>query len=88
MAATLDIEQLRKILADMSQAIVDAKEDLSEADRETGDGDHKRIALWQFEQSLLLTKARRPDLFDAYLKNTGNLTREQRKILEKVIDMM
>lgn len=40
MAATLDIEQLRKILADMSQAIVDAKEELSEADRETGDGDH------------------------------------------------
>lgn len=51
-------------------------------------GDHKRIALWQFEQSLLLTKERRPDLFEAYLKNTGNLTREQRKILEKVIDMM
>lgn len=51
-------------------------------------GDHKRIALWQFEQSLLLTKARRPDLFEAYLKNTGNLTKEQRKILEKVIDMM
>ncbi len=40
MAVTLDIEQLRKILADMSQAIVDAKEELSEADRETGDGDH------------------------------------------------
>ncbi len=40
MAATLDIEQLRKILADMSQAIVDAKDELSEADRETGDGDH------------------------------------------------
>lgn len=51
-------------------------------------GDHKRIALWQFEQSLLLTKERRPDLFEAYLKNTGNLTREQRKILEKIIDMM
>jgi tRNA (guanine37-N1)-methyltransferase len=51
-------------------------------------GDHKRIALWQFEQSLLLTKARRPDLFEEYIKNAGNLTREQRKILEKVIDMM
>jgi len=51
-------------------------------------GDHKKIALWQFEQSLILTKERRPDLFDAYTKNPGNLTRDQRKIMEKVIDMM
>jgi tRNA (guanine37-N1)-methyltransferase len=51
-------------------------------------GDHKRIALWQFEQSLRLTKERRPDLFEDYLKNAGHLTREQRKILEKVQDMM
>ncbi len=40
MAATLDVEQLRKVLADMSQAIYDARDELSEADRETGDGDH------------------------------------------------
>lgn len=40
MAQTLDLEQLRKVLADMSQAIVDARDELSEADRETGDGDH------------------------------------------------
>ncbi len=40
MVATLDLEQLRKVLADMSQAIVDARDELSEADRETGDGDH------------------------------------------------
>lgn len=51
-------------------------------------GDHKRIALWQFEQSLRLTKERRPDLFEAYIKNADNLTREQRKIMEKVMDMM
>jgi tRNA (guanine37-N1)-methyltransferase len=51
-------------------------------------GDHKRIALWQFEQSLRLTKERRPDLFEAYIKNAGNLSRDQRKIMEKIIDMM
>ena len=51
-------------------------------------GDHKRIALWQYEQSLVLTKIRRPDLFAAYIKNADNLTRDQRKILEKVMDMM
>lgn len=51
-------------------------------------GNHKMISLWQFEQSLRLTKERRPDLFEAYIKNAGHLTRDQRKIMEKVIDMM
>lgn len=51
-------------------------------------GNHKQIALWQFEQSLRLTKERRPDLFEAYIKNATQLTRDQRKIMEKVIDMM
>lgn len=51
-------------------------------------GNHKLIALWQFEQSLRLTKERRPDLFEAYIKNATQLTRDQRKIMEKVIDMM
>jgi tRNA (guanine37-N1)-methyltransferase len=51
-------------------------------------GNHKLISLWQFEQSLRLTKERRPDLFEAYIKNADHLTRDQRKIMEKVIDMM
>ena len=51
-------------------------------------GNHKMISLWQFEQSLKLTKERRPDLFEHYIKNVDHLTREQRKIMEKVIDMM
>lgn len=51
-------------------------------------GDHKRIALWQFEQSLRLTKERRPDLFEAYIKQADHLTRDQRKIMEKIIDLM
>jgi len=51
-------------------------------------GNHKLIALWQFEQSLRLTKERRPDLFEVYIKNASQLTQDQRKIMEKVIDMM
>jgi tRNA (guanine37-N1)-methyltransferase len=51
-------------------------------------GNHKLISLWQFEQSLRLTKERRPDLFEVYIKNADHLTRDQRKIMEKVIDMM
>ena len=33
-------------------------------------GDHGRIAKWRQEQSEKLTQDRRPDLWDAYLKNT------------------
>jgi tRNA (guanine37-N1)-methyltransferase len=51
-------------------------------------GNHKAIRLWQFEQSLLLTRERRPDLFLAFLKKAEGLSREERKILEKVRDMM
>jgi tRNA (guanine37-N1)-methyltransferase len=51
-------------------------------------GNHKMISLWQFEQSLRLTKERRPDLFEAYIKKVDHLTRDQRKIMEKIIDMM
>lgn len=51
-------------------------------------GNHKMISLWQFEQSLRLTKERRPDLFEAYVKKAEHLTRDQRKIMEKIIDMM
>lgn len=51
-------------------------------------GNHKAIRLWQFEQSLLLTRERRPDLFEAFLKKAEGLSREERKILEKIRDMM
>lgn len=50
-------------------------------------GNHKLIALWNYEQSLLLTKERRPDLFEAYLQNEeaiGKLDKDHKKVLEKV----
>jgi tRNA (guanine37-N1)-methyltransferase len=51
-------------------------------------GNHKLIRLWQFEQSLLLTKERRPDLFEAYVNNADHLTKDERKIMEKIKNMM
>ncbi|MBQ1390345.1 MAG: tRNA (guanosine(37)-N1)-methyltransferase TrmD [Firmicutes bacterium] len=47
-------------------------------------GNHKKIALWRYEQSLLLTKERRPDLFAAYLDRHPALTKDEALVLEKV----
>ena len=48
-------------------------------------GNHKLIHLWKFEQSLELTKRNRPDLFEQFVKNHGDLTKDEQKVLEKVI---
>ncbi|WP_054951796.1 DAK2 domain-containing protein [Flaviflexus massiliensis] len=40
MSETVNIDQIRTILLAACQAIVDAKEELGDADRATGDGDH------------------------------------------------
>ena len=47
-------------------------------------GNHKLIHLWQFENSLRLTRSRRPDLFEAYLNKDKTLSKEEKKILDKV----
>ncbi len=48
-------------------------------------GNHKMIHLWQFENALTLTRQRRPDLWQAYLQSDKNLTKDEKKILEKVV---
>ncbi len=48
-------------------------------------GNHKLIHLWQFEKSLELTKERRPDLWDKYLKMEKNLSKDEEKILRKIL---
>jgi len=48
-------------------------------------GNHELIHLWKFEQSLILTKEKRPDLFEEFIKTTENLSKKEKKILEKVI---
>ncbi len=46
-------------------------------------GNHGEIGLWRWEQSLKLTKERRPDLFEKYLKSEPELSKKERAILEK-----
>jgi len=49
-------------------------------------GNHKLIHLWQFEQSLRLTKERRPDLWAEFLKREDELTKDERKILSRILE--
>ena len=46
-------------------------------------GNHGEIDLWRWEQSLALTKERRPDLFKAYIESKPELSKKQKKILEQ-----
>ena len=48
-------------------------------------GNHGEIDLWRWEQSLKLTKERRPDLFEKYLKSEPDLSKKEKAILEKYI---
>ncbi len=49
-------------------------------------GNHELIRLWKFEQSLRLTKERRPDLFRRFCEDPGDLSKKEKKILEKVME--
>ncbi len=49
-------------------------------------GNHRLIHLWQFENSLRLTKERRPDLFEAFVKRSEELTKDEKKVLAKVLE--
>lgn len=48
-------------------------------------GNHGEIDLWRWEQALSLTKERRPDLFEAYIKSEPELSKKQKAILAKYI---
>lgn len=48
-------------------------------------GNHKLIDLWKFREALLLTKERRPDMFEEYVKNADGFTKEEAKIVEEII---
>ncbi|MDR2163766.1 MAG: tRNA (guanosine(37)-N1)-methyltransferase TrmD [Clostridiales Family XIII bacterium] len=56
-------------------------------------GHHRRIDLWQYEHSLELTKERRPDLFERYVREYGeggrfasSLEPDKKDILFKIIN--
>ena len=46
-------------------------------------GNHGEIDLWRWEQSLRLTKERRPDLFEKYLAGEPELSKKEKAILDK-----
>ena len=48
-------------------------------------GNHGEIDLWRWEQALALTKERRPDLFKAYLESEPELSKKQKRILQKYL---
>ncbi len=48
-------------------------------------GNHRLIHLWQFEKSLELTKERRPDLWAEFMKKEDLLTKDEKKILRKIM---
>ena len=54
-------------------------------------GNHQLIDEWKFEQSLRLTKERRPDLFEKYLSEHGgkdsDLSKRYRRILAEIADL-
>lgn len=50
-------------------------------------GNHKLIHLWKFEQSLKLTKERRPDLFEKFCRRADELTKDEKKILQKIVEI-
>jgi tRNA (guanine37-N1)-methyltransferase len=42
-------------------------------------GDHKRIARWRLKEAIKRTKARRPDLYEAWKKRS--MSKEEAKVL-------
>ncbi|MGN0712582.1 MAG: tRNA (guanosine(37)-N1)-methyltransferase TrmD [Anaerovoracaceae bacterium] len=48
-------------------------------------GNHKLIHLWQYENALTLTRDRRPDLLEKWLQEEKKLTKEEKKILDKIM---
>ena len=47
-------------------------------------GNHEAIQLWKFEQSCIITKKRRPDLWKAFIDNKDRLSKKEIKIIEKL----
>lgn len=48
-------------------------------------GNHKLIHLWQYENALTLTRDRRPDLLEKWLQEEKKLTKDEKKILDKIM---
>lgn len=49
-------------------------------------GNHELIDLYRFEESLKLTKERRPDLFKKYMESAREFSKEERKIIDRILN--
>ncbi|WP_324823770.1 tRNA (guanosine(37)-N1)-methyltransferase TrmD [Sinanaerobacter sp. ZZT-01] len=49
-------------------------------------GNHKKIHLWKLQKSLEITKERRPDLWDSFMEKSGALTKEEKVILQQLLE--
>ena len=47
-------------------------------------GNHKLIHLWKFEKACEITKERRPDLWQKFLKEAKSLTKDEKKIVARL----
>lgn len=47
-------------------------------------GNHRKIDLWRFEQACIITRDRRPDLWQAFIEDTAEIDRDEKKIVERV----
>ncbi|MDO4870083.1 MAG: tRNA (guanosine(37)-N1)-methyltransferase TrmD [Bacillota bacterium] len=48
-------------------------------------GNHKLIEEWKFKQSLLITRERRPDLFEAFIRDRESFTKAEKKIIDEIL---
>ena len=47
-------------------------------------GNHKLIDLWKFREALKLTKERRPDLYEEFVKDRSRFSKDEAKIVEEI----
>lgn len=47
-------------------------------------GNHRLIELWKLREALLLTKERRPDLYEEFVKDRSKFSKDEAKIVEEI----
>jgi len=50
-------------------------------------GNHELIRLWKLEQSLLLTKEKRPELFENFILKNDQLSKKEKQIIKKILEI-
>ena len=49
-------------------------------------GNHKLIDEWKFRQALIITKTRRPEMFERYISDMSRFTKAEKKIIAEVLE--